>query len=173
MNYLREFNINFGNLKLGTHRYDFEIGEKFFEQFEYSLVRQARLEVEVEVEKQRETLLLFNFKINGTIQLQCDICLDEYEYPLSLDETLILKLEEEPQKTDDDEIVFLPVDAYQIDTSSYIYEYINIALPLRKECSQGGKDCNPDMISVLKNVNSQPKDDDDTDPRWEGLKGLN
>ena len=173
MNHLREFVINFGNLKLGPHSYDFEIGEKFFENFEYSLVKHGKLDVTLLIEKQKETLLIFNFTIDGSIKLTCDRCLDEYDYPIGIEERLIVKLEEEPQETDDVEIIFLPVDTYQIDVSSYIYEYINIALPLKSSCEYGGKECNPAMISVLKNVNSHPKEEKDTDPRWEGLKGLN
>jgi uncharacterized metal-binding protein YceD (DUF177 family) len=173
VNYLKEFVINFGNLKPGIHKYEFEIGEKFFEQFEYSLVKHGSLQVILDLEKQKETLMLFHFKINGLIVLQCDRCLDNYSFPLNTEEQLIVKLQEAPKETDDDEIIFLPVETYQIDISSYIYEYINLALPLKSVCNLGAKECNPEMLAVLEKMNTPPKADDNTDPRWEGLKGLN
>jgi uncharacterized protein len=168
---LREFIINFGNLKFGKHRYDFEVSDEFFSHFEYSLVKQGKIDVILVIEKQTENLLVFDFHFEGSINLVCDRCLDEYDYPMEKDERLIVKLELKEQESTD-EILFLPVESYEIDTSPLIYEYINLALPLKSSCELIDKACNEDMITKLQKLNIQHKEGKDIDPRWEGLKNL-
>lgn len=172
MNRLREYIINFGNLKIGKHEYDWTIDEDFFKEFEYSLVKKGRLDVHLTLEKQKETLLILNFTIKGTIELECDRCLDEFDYPVDSANRLLVKLsDKEEGSEDDDELIFLGAEDYQLDVSPYIYEYINIALPLRHVCEEVNKECNQKMIAQLNQVNRH-EEDDNTDPRWDQLKNI-
>lgn len=173
MKTLKEFIINFGNLKAGLHRYDLEVNNDFFTHFEYSLIKQGRIDVLLIVEKQSESFLIFQFHFEGEIKLTCDRCLDEFDYPINMDERLIVKLEGKPTETDNDEIIFLSVDTYELDVSPFIYEYLSIALPLKSSCDEIEKECNSEMISIMQKVNSQSEHKGEIDPRWEGLKNIN
>jgi uncharacterized metal-binding protein YceD (DUF177 family) len=170
VNRLREYIINFGNLKLGQHEYDWTIDEDFFKEFEYSLVKKGRLDVHLVLEKQKETLLILNFTIKGAIGLECDRCLDEFDYPVDISNRLLVKLTDKEESSEDDELIFLGAEDYQIDVSPYIYEFINIALPLRHICEEVNKECNQKMITHLNEVNRH--EEDSTDPRWDQLKNI-
>ncbi len=174
MKQLREYNINFGNLKLGKHNFEFTADDAFFSLFEYSLVKKGNVAVTLVLEKQRETLLILNFTLKGNITMECDRCLDEFNFPVNSENRLLVKLDAK-QEGNDDDLIFLSLDAYQIDVSPFIYEFINLSLPLKRVCESGGKTCNPNMIEYLDHVNEQENDnpDDNIDPRWEGLKRIN
>jgi uncharacterized metal-binding protein YceD (DUF177 family) len=92
--------------------------------------------------------------------------------PVNSTQKLIVKLDSKQQATDDDEIIFLPAEAYELDVSPFIYEYINLSIPLKKVCSEGGKECNPNMIQYINGVNDHSNEETKVDPRWEGLKNL-
>jgi uncharacterized metal-binding protein YceD (DUF177 family) len=167
---LREYVINFGNLKPGTHDYSFSVNEDFFSEFEYSLVKKGEIEVQLVLEKQKETLLILNFELKGYIVLECDRCLDEYEYPIDSKHRILVKLDTKETESEDD-LIFLPIDAYELDVRPLIYEFINLSLPLKKTCEEVGKTCNPKMLDYLDHINDKG-DSDSIDPRWEELKRI-
>ena len=172
MKQIRDYIINFGKLKPGKHEFEFTIGEDFYKEFEYSLVKKGNVNLHVTLDKQKETLLVFDFEFDGYIKLECDRCLDEFDYPVHSKKRLYVKLEDEHnEKDDDDELTFLVADAYEIDLSRYIYEFINLELPLHKTCDLGGKECNPAMLNALGHVNDNEKEKE-PDPRWADLKKI-
>lgn len=172
MKALREYLINFGNLKHGKHDFHFTVDSTFFAEFEYSLVKTGKVEVDLDLEKQNESLLVLNFSYSGAIDITCDRCLDEFSMPVKGTQRILVKLDSKQQESDDDEIIFLSPDAYELDASPFIYEYINLSLPLKKVCQAAGKECNPNMISYIDHVNDHPEEAQLPDPRWEGLKNL-
>jgi uncharacterized protein len=172
VNRLREYKINFGNLKLGKHRYDYIVEDDFFSEFEVSLVQKGKIHVCLILEKQTENLLILNFELEGSVMLECDRCLDEFSYPVNSAHRLIIKLEAREQESND-ELVFLPADAYELDVSPFIYDYINLSIPMKRICEIVEKDCNPKMLSYLNNINKEEDKDKKIDPRWENLKNIN
>ena len=64
MKALKEFNIPFVGLKVGEHRFEYEIEQSFFDHFEYTEFNDSRLQVYVILNK-KTTLLELNFKISG------------------------------------------------------------------------------------------------------------
>jgi uncharacterized metal-binding protein YceD (DUF177 family) len=169
---LREYIINFGNLKLGKHEFEFDIDEKFFSEFEYSLVKSGQLKVILTLEKQTETFFTLYFDLNGFIDLECDRCLDTFQFPVSSHHRILVKLDAK-ESGSNDELVFLGPEDYQIDVSPYIYEFINLSLPLRRVCEEVGKKCNPEMLAYLHKVNDKKEDEDEiADPRWKALKNI-
>ena len=70
-----------------------------------------------------------------------------------------------------DEILIIPETDYQIDLYHYVYEYINLLLPVKKvhpEDSNGNSTCNAEVIKKLEELENQ----NPTDPRWNELKKL-
>ena len=171
MNKLKEYIINFGNLKPGTHEYQFTAGETFFSHYDYSLVKHGDIKINLLLDKESDTLIILDFVLEGYLKLECDTCLDAFDYPLNATQRLVIKLDDSIAATEDDEIVFLPTDAYQIDLSPYIYEFINLEMPLKSSCSLIGKECNPNMLAVIDKANGAGKKEE-IDPRWDVLKKL-
>ena len=94
MRVLSEYTIQFEGLKQGTHLFEFEVDNKFFEEFDCLEFDKSAFKVEVELEK-RSTMLLLNFTFNGSFSVPCDRCLDEVEIQVEGEERLIVKFGEE------------------------------------------------------------------------------
>lgn len=174
---LKQFSIPFTGLKIGKHQFDFEIDNSFFDAFEYSLVKKGNLKVEVELDKQ-ETMLLLQFHIFGTIELDCDKCLALFDAPIDISERQIVKFAEDDLESDDLEIIMLNRKESELDVSSMIYELITVSVPYIKICEENGVNvkCDAEMIQRLENlaVGHQEEEPEQTsdDPRWEALKKL-
>jgi uncharacterized metal-binding protein YceD (DUF177 family) len=173
---LQEYRIPFTGLKIGKHQFDFEIDERFFNQFDYSLVKSGSLKAVMELDKQ-ETMLLLHFDIKGDIFLNCDYCLSDFPSPVSISERQIVKFSDDENLEDDtDEIIVLGKNEHEIDVSQLIYEYINLAVPLFSRCADVGDTeyCDKEVIEKLKTLSADKKSEENTDadPRWEALKNI-
>jgi len=169
---LRTYSIPFTGLKLGKHYFEYEIGDDFFGEFEYSLVKKANLLCKVELDKQ-ETMLILNFDITGTVTATCDRCLSEYQQPVEVHEQQIARFSDE-EMGEDDEIITLGRNDHEINIAGLIYEYVNVSLPFIANCSnQGdGKQCDEEMLKNLDKLSVNDEQEEQADPRWEALKKL-
>ncbi len=174
MKALKQFSIPFTGLKLGKHSFDFEIDKSFFDAFEHSLVKDGTLKAEVELDRQ-ETMLILSFHAKGTIKLNCDKCLSDFDQPIELEERQIVKFAEEAEdEIEDLEIMILPRKETAIDVSELIYEFITVAVPFINKCEQAGKTCDEQMLNTLDKLASgnEEQEEQNDDPRWEALKKL-
>lgn len=168
----KSFIIPFVGLKLGKHEFDFEIGDEFFENYEYTVVHKAKLKAKLELEK-KETMLIGEFKISGVVETECDRCGGEMNQELEGDFRLIFKFEDEDQE--DESLIAIGQEAYELDTADHFYELITVSLPSRNLHDE--EDCDPDVIEKLQEYRSGANDseddnDEDVDPRWEALRKL-
>ncbi|WP_316811303.1 DUF177 domain-containing protein [Pedobacter heparinus] len=174
---LKQFSIPFTGLKIGKHQFDFEIDNSFFDAFEYSLVKKGNLKAEVELDKQ-ETMLILHFHINGTIVLDCDKCLAEFEAPISIQERQIVKFAEDELESDDLEIIVLSKKESEISIADLVYEFITVAVPYIKICEENGTGvkCDQEMITRLESLavgsKQEEEEQQNDDPRWAALKKL-
>lgn len=173
---LKQFSIPFTGLKIGKHLFDFEVDNSFFDAFEYSLVKKGNLKAEVELDKQ-ETMLILQIHIKGTIVLDCDKCLAEFEAPIDVQERQIVKFAEDELESDDLEIIILSKKESELDVSAFLYEFITVSVPYIKVCEENGtgQKCDQEMIARLERltIGSQEEEEkQDADPRWAALKKL-
>ena len=142
-----------------------------------SLVKQKKqTNFRLELDKQ-ETMLILNFQIMGTIQLNCDKCLAEFANPIEIKERQLIKFAEDDLESDDLEIIMLNRRESEIDVSEMIYEFINVAVPYINNCEQAGQaqSCDPEMIATLEKLSSGNaiiEEEQSEDPRWAALKKL-
>ena len=165
MKALKEFVIPFVGLKEGMHDYSFEIDDRFFESFEYSETGHGRVHVNVSLER-KERMLIFTFAFKGFVTVPCDRCAMDMDHPVEGHERLIVKFGHEFIE-ESDEIIVIPDTESHIDISPYIYEYIILALPMKRVHPEGEEGCDPEAIEKLNRHSSG-----ETDPRWEALKQL-
>jgi uncharacterized metal-binding protein YceD (DUF177 family) len=158
-------------LKEGRHTFEFEIKEAFFEQFEESEVKEGSLLVKVEIEK-RSSLAELTIRIEGGIKICCDRCLEMFLHPVECEDRLIVKFGRSVGD-DDPDVVSLPVDAPELDLMQHFYEFIMLALPIRRihpDGSDGESTCDPEMLAKLREHLTE--EEHDNDPRWDELKKL-
>ncbi|MFA6944942.1 MAG: DUF177 domain-containing protein [Pedobacter sp.] len=175
MKSLQQYSIPFTGLKPGIHQFEFEVDDAFFKEFEYSLVKSGKLNVDLELEKQ-ETMMILQFHISGEMKLGCDVCLADYPYPVEIKERQIVKMNgNEDLEDDTEEIIVLKRNENEINVATLIYEYINLAAPYISRCEdEGNLDwCDREMIAKLEQLAPGAKEEiEDADPRWEALKNI-
>ena len=170
MNRLKEYNIQFVGLEPGNHQFEFEVKDSFFEHFEFSLIQHGQVQVTVNLEKM-ERMMIFDIGIEGDVLVTCDRCTNEFNFPVSDTQRLIVKLGTEYVEESED-VVVIPETEYKFDLSPYIYEFIHLALPARllhPDDEDGNSTCDPDMLRLLETLTPT----ESMDPRWEALKKLN
>jgi uncharacterized metal-binding protein YceD (DUF177 family) len=169
VNRLKEYSIPFVGLELGNHQFEFEVNDSFFEHFEFSQIQHGQIHVTVDLEKM-ERMMIFNIWIEGKVLVTCDRCTNEFYFPLSDSQRLIVKLGAEFLEESED-VVIIPETEYQFDLSTYIYEFIHLGLPARllhPDDEHGNSTCDPDMLRLLERLTPT----ESIDPRWEALKKL-
>lgn len=173
MKYLKKYRIPFSGLAAGKHDFEFEVDNKFFDCFEHSLVKKGNLQAVVSVQKQ-ETMLIVNFNISGTILLTCDVCLREFDAPISFQEKLIVKFANEDWDNETDEVIILNKTDYELDIAELLYEYINLQVPYYSKCTEQGVNitCDPEMLAKISTEEKSELEEEKIDPRWAALKNI-
>jgi uncharacterized metal-binding protein YceD (DUF177 family) len=177
---LKTYNIDIVKLSNKRHSYNFEADASFFENFEQSLIQEGAFKVELTLDKS-ETMIQLYFHITGTVQLICDRTLEPFDYPIDINQKLILKYGEENEELTD-EIEIIPRDTQQINVAQYIYEFIGLAIPMKKLhpklANQQYQETDEEILVYSSGTSSPESDDsaggaeDVADPRWEILKNL-
>ena len=177
----KEYIIPFVGLNLGAHKFEFDIADAFFEDIEYSIIHKGNVKVELLLEK-RETMLVGNYKINGLVETDCNRCNDPVKTKVKGEYRIVYKFGTEP--SDDESLVIVYPEEYQINVRDNIFELITVSLPLRSVHKKG--ECNEELIEILseyiltsekvvkEEAGDSDSDDDneDIDPRWEALNKL-
>lgn len=165
----KEFLIQFAGLKQGKHQFEFDVNKAFFDDFEFDEYNDVNIKVNLVLEK-KSTMLELSFKHKGTINVPCDLTNENFDLPVKGKLNLIVKFGEE-YNDENDEMLVLPHGEYQIDISQYIYEMIVLSVP-SKRVHPGIKDgtLNAEILNKLEEL--APKEEQNTDPRWDELKKL-
>lgn len=168
---MKEFLIPFVGLKLGKHRFDYQINNKFFQEFDYHQFEDATITVELVFEK-KATLLELSFKHQGSVNVPCDVTGEQFDLPIKGKLNLVVQFGEE-YNDDNEELLVLPHGEYQVNVAQYIYEMIVLSVPL-KRIHPGVKDGSVDVSNYERYITcEQPKEQkEEVDPRWAKLKDL-
>ena len=178
MNRLNAYNIDIFKLSNSTHAYNFKVDNAFFEAFEDSEVSHGQLTAIVKLNKS-ETMIEVNIQITGSVELTCDRSLETYDYPLDTSNNIIFKYGDDWEELSD-EIITIPRGEQRINVSQYIYEFIGLAIPMKRlhpkfEQSESDDD---ETIELVYSSFEEDEDESNTsteqdiDPRWEKLKGI-
>jgi len=165
------YTIGLSGLKEGRHTIDFEIDNKFFESFEESEIKEGSLFANIELEKRSSHVDLI-IRISGDVKVCCDRCLEMFFYHLESESRLLVKFGKKIEEGDPD-IISLTADENELDLQQHIYEYIHLALPIKRvhpDDPNGNSTCDPVMLKKLKELIVE--EESDYDPRWDELKKL-
>lgn len=162
--------IPFAGLKAGEHVFNYVIDDSFFKDREYSDIQHAKINTQVTLTK-GTNLLVFDIKMDGTINVMCDRCGDYFDLPVWGENKLIVSLTNDRFENETD-IVSIPIDSYEIDISQYLYEYVYMLLPQRRihpDKEDGISTCNPEALKILNKLSEEEKEKK-INPIWEELK---
>ena len=171
----KEYIIQFVGLSVGEHLYEFNITDSFFENLDYSEIKQGNITVLLKLLKQ-STMMVLNFEISGTVKMNCDRCAAEFDLPINGNYKLIVKIGGNDSTGEDDDIITIAANEHELDLSQYIFEYITLSLPIKRvhpDNKKGKSNCDKEMLKKLDQfIIEEEKDEEKTDPRWNGLKNI-
>ena len=171
MKSLSPYLIKFSGLKEGIHFFSYELGNKFFKNFDYFDFLDAKIFAKLELEKQ-STLLNLKFSFNGEIEVQCDVSMESFNLELDTDYGVVVKFKDDIISTDD-KVIFMPAGSHSIDVSHLIYESIILAVPQKKVHPgiENGS-LKSEIVEKLEALKPKKNFKEKTDPRWDKLKDL-
>jgi len=186
----KEFDIAFSGLKIGTHEFEFQIANDFFDLFEYDEFNSVNVDVKATLIK-KETLMELYLSQTGTVNIPCDVTGENFDLPIESNWQIIIKFGEE-YNDDNEELLIIPYSEYQVNIAQYIYEMIALSVPVKRvhpsiAADYEVDDFDEDDFDFLQEYNEDDfadEDEDDPtddsnqnknkeiDPRWDELKKL-
>lgn len=175
----REYEIAFVGLKPGVHEFNYEIDDRFFEEYQEQDFRQTRAHIRLLLEKNNGFMLL-KFEVGGKAEVTCDRCNNDFPFELFDEFTVTVKMVDDPdqknEEEEDPDVYYISRGESHLDVKNWIYEFVNLSIPMQKTCSyenMDGPHCNPAAREFLNKM--KPGDDAPANPLWKGLdkfKGL-
>jgi len=163
--------VKFAGLKEGIHNFDFDIGKKFFESFEYDDFIDVTIVANLKLEKKKNMLNL-DFLFSGKVKVPCDLTMEPFYIDINTDYSVIVKFAER-KDLGDDKIIFLSTGASNIDVSNIIFETIVLETP-PKRVHPGIEDgtLKSEILEKLEDLKPKEIFFNKRDPRWDKLKEL-
>jgi len=167
----KEYKIPHAGLKKEVHEFSYELDEKFFANYENSLISKCNIAVSVKFDKRHEPYIL-EVDLDGTVWSECDRC--TASLPLTIHTSFIIYVkyayDESMKEIEDVEIIYIARDDQHIDITQFLYDYAHLSIPVHKICDKPGETeyCDKEIINILE----QKLDNETTDPRWADLDKL-
>ena len=117
-----------------------------------------------------------SFNITGTVNVPCDVTNESFDLEIEGNLPLIVQFGHE-YNDDNEEILILPQEAYQMNIAQYIYELVILSTPTKRVHPQvldGTMESETlKKLEELKIIKEKTVDKEKaTDPRWDKLKDL-
>ncbi len=180
MSHRREYEIAFVGLKPGIHVYEYQIEDKFFTQYGEQDFRNCMTNVKLTLDK-KSSFMQLKFDIDGSLQTACDRCGNQLPLQLWDEFNIIVKMVDEPEimneQEEDPDVYYIGRGESHLYLSDWIYEFINLSIPLQKMCQEsdmGGPNCNQEVLEKLRKMEEEARKDSNQTV-WKGLdqfKGL-
>lgn len=170
----RTYDIAFVGLKPGVHEYSFEINDKFFAGYQEQEFKNCEAIVKLSLEKNTGFMIL-TFAIGGKVNVTCDRCGNPLPMDLWDDFKIVVKMVDNPDEMnemeEDPDVYYISRTESHLRLSDWIYEFINLSLPMQRMCSEvemGGPHCNKEVLAMLEKM--EPLKKDNVNPVWKDLE---
>jgi len=152
-------------LGIGLHEFDFKLDQKFFAQFDDSLV-DGDFDVHLVVDKQ-STLLYMDLTFEGVNKTECDRCLTAIDLSVKGEAILVVKFDENERIEGD--VIFIHPGSPVFDVANFMHEAISVSLPIVSRCedTESCDDRIAEYLSTETEEESIPEND-----IWSELKKL-
>lgn len=167
---LESFKIDLKALPQGITEMQLKLDDGYFLAIEASDIHRGDLVCTLSIQRVDDFFKL-NFHIEGLVHIPCDLCLDDMEQSIDTENKLVVKFGEDYSEEDD--LVTVAEDEGILDVAWFIYEFIELNIPIRHVHAPGK--CDPAMMKILKEHSAARSGDEDTEPvdsRWAALKKI-
>ena len=169
----REYEIAFVGLKQGIHVFEYSIEDKFFVLYGEQDFDQCITHIKLSLEKNNGFMLL-KFDVDGELNVACDRCGNTLPTQLWDEFNIIVKIVDDPDvmnvQEEDPDVYYIGRGESHLHLSDWIYEFINLSIPLQKMCKEeemGGPKCNKEVLEKLRKMEEEVLKD--THTVWKGL----
>ncbi len=173
MSQRREFEIAFVGLKPGIHVYEYRIDDKFFVPYGEQDFENCIANIKLSLEKNNGFMLL-KFDIDGSVNTACDRCGNTLPMQLWDEFNIIVKIVDDPEvmneQEEDPDVYYISRGESHLHMADWIYEFVNLSIPLQKMCSKeemGGPKCNTEVLEKLRKMEEEVQKDNNK--AWKGL----
>ena len=174
MNHRRAYEIAFVGLKPGIHEFEYTIDGKFFEHYGEQDFTNCNAVVRLKLDKKSNFMMLV-FDVDGKADMVCDRCGDPLTVQLWDEFKLTVKMTEDPDRMNDEEmdpdIYYIGRNESHLFVGDWIYEFINLSIPLQKICAikdNGEPGCNPEVLKKLEEMKKNATENTSSNV-WKGL----
>ena len=171
----RKFDIAFVGLKPGTHEFEYEIDDKFFIDYQEQDFKTCRAQVKLTMDK-KSGFMLLKFEVGGKLEAPCDRCGNDLPLELWDEFNIVVKIVDDPETMNDQEedpdVYYISKGESHLNVSDWIYEFINLSIPMQRMCSEeeiGGPYCNKEVLDMLKKLELQNNKSPESTV-WKGLE---
>ena len=126
--------IDLSRLPIGTHRFDLQLNDAFFESLEKSEVLRGNVAAEITLNLREEDYLLA-ISVHGTVFVVCDRCLEPMPLDINVNDEMI------------DSLDAAELPDGELDLSWLAYEIVSINIPLVHSHQAG--ECDKQMELLL------------------------
>jgi DUF177 domain-containing protein len=170
----REFEIAFVGLKPGVHEYNFQVNDRFFEEYQEQDFHNVQANVRLLLEK-NSSFMILRFQMGGKAEVICDRCSNNLPLQLFEDFTVTVKVVDDPTvmngQEEDPDFYYISRGDSHLDVKDWIYEFVNLSIPMQKTCDYENMDgpyCNPAARELLNNM--KPGEGTKQGNMWKGLE---
>ncbi len=170
----REFEIAFVGLKQGIHIYEYNVEDKFFVTYGEQDFKNCATNIKLSLDK-KSGFMLLKFDIDGIVYSNCDRCGNNIPFQLWDEFNIIVKMVDEPntmnEQEEDPDVYYIIRGESHLHVADWIYEFINLSLPLQKMCKPeefGGVKCNKEVLEKLRKMEVKAQSESPT--LWKGLE---
>jgi len=171
----RDFEIAFVGLKPGVHEFNYSIDDRFFEAYQQQDFRNCKAHVKLLLDR-KSSFMLLRFEVGGKLETTCDRCNSNLPLELWDEFSITVKMVEEPElmneQEDDPDVYYISRGESHIDIADWVYEFVNLSIPMQKTCSyenMDGPHCNRSAMDMLKKLGTEENEKKEN-PIWKGLE---
>ncbi|GAB3019637.1 hypothetical protein GCM10027051_25840 [Niabella terrae] len=173
MVFRREYDIAFVGLKPGVHEYNYEITDRFFEAFQQQDFTDCQAHVKLQLDK-KSSFMMLKFEIGGSLMVTCDRCNNDLKLDLWDEFNITVKMVEDPEQMNEEEgdpdVYYISRTESHLNLENWIYEFINLSIPMHKTCNENGGSCNEEALKVLDRLEHEPAPSQQKNPIWKDLE---
>lgn len=169
----RNYDIAFVGLKPGVHEFQYEVDDRFFEDYQEQDFRNCIAHIKLTLDKNNGFMML-KFEVGGKIDVTCDRCGNGLPLDLWDEFNIVVKMVDNPEEMNDQEedpdVYYISKGESHLQIADWIYEFINLSIPMQRMCGPdeiGGKHCNKEVLAVLARMGSE---NNTSNPLWKGLE---
>lgn len=173
MSQRREYEIAFVGLKPGMHVFEYRVEDKLFVPYGEQDFTNCIANIKLSLDKKNGFMQL-KFDVDGTVDVICDKCGNTLPMQLWDEFNIIVKIVDEPEvmneQEEDPDVYYISRGESHLHMADWIYEFINLSIPLQKMCKEeemGGAKCNIEVLEKLRKMEEQAQKDSNT--VWKGL----